>query len=158
MKLTEIVVNEAIIPELGSTDRDGVLTELVEAKLEAGAADPAHGQDLIAKLLERERKGSTGFGRGVAVPHVKHPSVKKMAAAVGLSAGGLDFDALDKQPVYSVFLLISPDDRPEEHLQAMEAIFANLSKESFRRLLRQATTRERVIELLEEADSQHLAG
>jgi len=158
MKLTEIVVNEAIIPELRSTDRDGVLTELVEAMIHAGAADAAHEQDLVAKLLERERKGSTGFGRGVAVPHVKHPSVKKMAAAIGLSPGGIDFDALDKQPVYSVFLLISPDDRPEEHLQAMEAIFGNLSKESFRRLLRQATTREQVIELLEEADSQQLAG
>lgn len=158
MKLTEIVVPEAIIPELHTSDRDGVLTELVSAMVRAGAADPAHEQDLVAKLLERERKGSTGFGRGVAVPHVKHPSVKRMAAAIGLSPGGIDFAAMDNQPVYSVFLLISPDDRPEEHLQAMEAIFGNLSKETFRRQLRQVTTRDEVAELLEEADSQQLAG
>ncbi|MEO0716175.1 MAG: PTS sugar transporter subunit IIA, partial [Planctomycetota bacterium] len=75
----------------------------------------------------------------------------------GVSATGVDFDALDKQPVYTVFLLLSPEDHAEEHLQAMEVIFRNLSKETFRRLLRQATTREDVVELLDEADGSTLA-
>jgi PTS system nitrogen regulatory IIA component len=92
------------------------------------------------------------------VPHVKHPSVKKIAAAVGLSSSGVDFSALDKQPVYSVFMLLSPEDRPEEHLQAMEVIFKNLSKDTFRRLLRQASTLEEVTTLLEEADNQQFVG
>ena len=71
-----------------------------------------------------------------------------LTAARMLSQRGIDFSALDKQPVYSVFLLLSPEDKPEEHLQAMEVIFKNLSKETFRRFLRQATTTDEVMTLL----------
>jgi PTS system fructose-specific IIA component/PTS system nitrogen regulatory IIA component len=76
-----------------------------------------------------------------------------MVAAIGVSARGIDFNALDTQPVYSVFLLLSPEDRPEQHLQAMEAIFKNLSKDTFRRFLRQASSAQDVWTLLEEADA-----
>jgi len=158
MKLTEIILPGAIIARLGSSERDLVITEMVDAMLAANAAEARLRDELIGRILERERRGSTGFGRGIAVPHVKHKSVKKMAAAIGLSPTGVDFNALDKQPVFSIFLLLSPEDRPEDHLQAMEVIFKNLSKETFRRFLRQATTVEEVVTLLEEADGQQLAG
>jgi mannitol/fructose-specific phosphotransferase system IIA component (Ntr-type) len=158
MKLTEIVVTDAVQPALNSAERDSVIAEMIDGLIAAGAADSAHREELLERLLARERKGSTGFGRGVAVPHVKHPSVKKIAAAVGLSSSGVDFSALDKQPVYSVFMLLSPEDRPEEHLQAMEVIFKNLSKDTFRRFLRQATSVDDVTTLLEEADTQQLSG
>ncbi len=158
MKLTEIVHETAILPALGSADRDGVLAELVDALVGAGAIDAGIRDEILAKLIERETKGSTGFGRGVAVPHAKHPGVGRLTAAVGLSERGIDFAALDKQPVYSVFLLLSPQDQPEEHLQAMEVIFKNLSKDTFRRFLRQARSVEEVRTLLEEADSQQLSG
>ncbi|MEL7472939.1 MAG: PTS sugar transporter subunit IIA [Planctomycetota bacterium] len=158
MKLREIVVERAIIPSLASGERDEVIGALLDALIEAGAAPREIRDDLLRSVLEREKKGSTGFGRGVAVPHVKHARVETMAAAVGLSQGGIEFEALDKQPVYSVFLLLSPEDRPEEHLQAMEVIFKNLSKETFRRFLRQASSVDDVTTLLEDADNQQLAG
>jgi len=157
MKLLEIVAEQAILPDLRATDRDEVIAELVDAIVAAGAADPAIRDDLVARVLQREAAGSTGFGRGVAVPHVKHPDATRMAAAVGISRGGVDFNSLDQQPVYSVFLLVSPLDRPEEHLQAMEVIFKNLSKDTFRRFLRQAENVQDVLTLLEEADNQQLA-
>jgi mannitol/fructose-specific phosphotransferase system IIA component (Ntr-type) len=81
-----------------------------------------------------------------------------MSAAIGLSPRGIDFNSLDRQPVYSVVLLLSPEDRPEEHLQAMEVVFKNLGKDTFRRFLRQSTTVEQVCELLAQADSQQLPG
>ncbi|MFG0306517.1 MAG: PTS sugar transporter subunit IIA [Phycisphaerales bacterium JB040] len=158
MNLTDIVVPEAIVPNLQPNERDDVLRELVDRLIEAGAADASIKDQLIERLLERERKGSTGFGRGVAVPHVKHKSITRMAAAIGLSEHGVEFNALDKQPVYSVVLLLSPEDKPEEHLQAMEAIFKNLSKDTFRRFLRQAGSVEDVTTLLDEADHQKLGG
>jgi mannitol/fructose-specific phosphotransferase system IIA component (Ntr-type) len=158
MKLSQIVADGAIVPQLASRDRDQVVTELVDALISSGSASESLRQELINRVLDREKRGSTGFGRGVAVPHVKHKSVTKMAAAVGLSQSGVDFNALDKQPVYSIFLLLSPEDRPEGHLEAMEAIFKNLSKETFRRVLRQATTVEEVRTLLDEADAQQFAG
>ncbi|MFG0292763.1 MAG: PTS sugar transporter subunit IIA [Phycisphaerales bacterium JB050] len=156
MKMLDIVSKQAVIAQLESTTREGVIEELVGALISAGKADEAMRSDLIAKVMERERRGSTGFGKGVAVPHVKHPDVKTMAAAVGISEAGIDFAALDKQPVYSFILLLSPLDRPDEHLQAMEVIFKNLNQDSFRRFLRQATSTEDVMTLLEDADNDDL--
>ncbi len=156
MKLSSLVAEGAIVAQLAARERDDVIKELVDALIDADAAAPSLRDDLVRAVLDRERKGSTGFGKGVAVPHVKHPSVTTMAAAVGLSQGGVDFNALDKQPVYSVFLLLSPEDKPEDHLQAMEVIFKNLSKDTFRRFLRQATSVEEVRTLLGEADNQQI--
>lgn len=156
MKLMEIVSTGAIVPQLKSKVRDGVIAELIDALVSSGTASAAARDELLGHLLERERRSTTGFGAGIAVPHAKHKSVKRVCAAVGLSQSGLDFVSLDMQPVYSVVLLLSPDDRPEEHLQAMEAIFKVLSQETFRRLLRQATTADEVRALLEEIDAQHV--
>lgn len=158
MRMTQLVAGNVILPRLKAAQRDDAIAELVDALITGGAAAQRLRDELIKAVLERERRGSTGFGRGVAVPHVKHKSVKQMTAAIGLSERGIEFNALDKQPVYSVFLLLSPEDRPEEHLQAMEVIFKNLSKDTFRRFLRQAQTAEDVRTLLEEADNQLLAG
>ncbi len=156
MKLTEIIEDGAIIPELQSTERDQVIAELVDSLVSSGAADPGLRDELVSAVLDREHRSSTGFGKGVAVPHVKHASVTALRAAVGLSPRGVEFAALDRQPVYSIFLLLSPADRPEDHLQAMETIFRNLSKDTFRRFLRQASSVDEVRTLLEEADAHQL--
>jgi len=156
MRLPDIVAPAAVITRLQSNQRDAVVTELLDALVAANAAPAAIRDELLVKVLEREARGSTGFGRGVAVPHVKHKGVSKMAAAIGLSQAGIDFNSLDKAPVYSVFLLMSPEDRPEQHLQAMEVIFKNLSKDTFRRFLRQAGSPDEVAVLLEEADGNQI--
>ena len=156
MKMQDIVSKQSVIARLESDTRDEVIKELVDALIRAGKADEALRSDLIAKVLEREKRGSTGFGKGVAVPHVKHPDVETMSAAVGISETGVDFDALDKQPVYSFILLLSPLSRPDEHLQAMEVIFKNLNQDSFRRFLRQSSSAEDVMTLLEDADNEDL--
>jgi len=158
MKLIDLVPEGAVSVQLQSTQRDDVIAEMVDLLIAAGSAEPSARDTLIAKVLSREQTGSTGYGRGVAVPHVKQPAVARMSVAIGLSQTGVDFNALDRQPVYSVFLLLSPIDRPEEHLQAMEAIFKQLSKETFRRQLRQAASVQDVRTLLTEADSKQAAG
>jgi len=153
MKLLDIIVPNAIIPDLASTERDEAIAEIVQALVDAGALSPELREDFVKAIIKREKRGSTGFGHGVAVPHVKHPAISKMAVAVAVSRSGIEFNALDKQPVYSIFLLLSPEDKPEDHLDAMEAIFGNLSQETFRRFLRQAGSIEDVMTLLEEADA-----
>jgi mannitol/fructose-specific phosphotransferase system IIA component (Ntr-type) len=152
MKLSDFIVADAIRPELAATDRDGAIRELVTALATAGGIPESAVDEIVAALVKREQTGSTGFGKGVAVPHVKHPKVSKMAGAVGRSAVGIDFAALDHQPVYTIFLLLSPDNQPQQHLQAMNIIFTNLQKDMFRKFLRQSTTREAIVELLDEAD------
>ena len=156
MKLQDFVVMDAAVPQLAGTERDEVIAELVDGLIGARAAGKALRDELIQQIIDREKHGSTGFGKGVAVPHVKHAKIKKMAAAIGISQNGVDFNALDKAPVYSIVLLLSPKDKPDEHLQAMENIFSNLQKDNFRRFLRQAATRADLADLIEEADAQML--
>jgi len=158
MKLQDIVIENALIPSLEATNREDAIAELVDALISAQAVESTNRDALIESILERERRGSTGFGKGVAVPHVKHDSVNQMAATIGVSAKGVDFNALDRQPVYAIFLLLSPADQPEEHLRAMEIIFGNLSQDTFRRFLRQVNNVDDIVTLIREADSQQLVG
>jgi PTS system nitrogen regulatory IIA component len=152
MKLKEFIVSEAIVPEMAAKDRDGVIRELVSSLSTAGALPATAVDEVVAALVKREQNGSTGFGKGVAVPHVKHAMVKQMSGTIGRSVQGIDFAALDHQPVYSVVLLLSPENQPQQHLQAMNIVFSNLQKDNFRRFLRQSGTREAIVDLLDEAD------
>jgi len=157
MKLADFISTKALVPQLSNNERDEVINELIDSLIDAGDVDASLREQLISRILDRENKGSTGFGKGVAVPHVKHKKIEKMTATIGVSATGVDFNALDKAPVYSIVLLLSPEDRPDEHLQAMENIFRNLQNDTFRKFLRQATTTKDIEELIAEADSHQLA-
>ena len=152
MKLKDFIVREAVVPVLEAGDRDGAIRELVASLAKAGAIGNEAVEPIVAALIKREQTGSTGFGKGVAVPHVKHSSVKQMVGTIGRSVGGIDFAALDHQPVYSIFLLLSPENQPQQHLQAMNIVFTNLQDDMFRKFLRQSETREAIVELLDEAD------
>ena len=152
MKFADFVCFEATIPELQAHDRDGAIAELVSSLDKAGRLRRGKCKELARTVIKREKEASTGMGKGVAVPHVKHKAVKDVVAAIGQSSAGIDFSALDKQPVYSVILLISPADEPDKHLQAMENIFRHLQHEKFRKFLRQCRSMEQIKDLLREAD------
>ncbi len=152
MKLTDLIHGPSIVAELQATDRNGVIRELVQSLADHGAIAAEASEAVARSAITRENQGSTGFGKGVAVPHVKHPSITQMTATIGRSSQGVDFAALDRAPVYTVFILLSPSSAPEGHLAAMERIFRHLQRENFRRFLRQADSREAIVELLKEAD------
>lgn len=83
--------------------------------------------DNIARaILKRESLGSTGIGRGLAIPHVTHPGVKKVTATIVNVSPAVDFDSLDGEAVQGVVLIISPVDRPGDHLRALEHITRRL--------------------------------
>ena len=152
MKFADFVCFEATVPELRAGDRDGVIAELVSSLDEAGKLGKSKRKDITAEIIKRENEASTGMGKGVAMPHVKHDAVCDVVAAVGQSSAGVGFFALDKQPVYSVILMVSPVDKPDRHLQAMEIVFKHLQQEKFRRFLRMCRSSEQIRELLIEAD------
>ena len=152
IKLSDLIAREAIVPELQATDRKGVIRELVQSLADHGQIGAEHAETIAKAVIARENQGSTGFGKGVAVPHVKHECLPRMIAAVGRSSHGIDFAALDRAPVYTVFMLLSPANRPEEHLAAMERIFRYLQRDNFRRFLRQADSGEAMLDLIREAD------
>ena len=152
MRFDEFVCFEATIPELQATDRDGVIMEMVSALAQAGKISNESAKEVTKAVIKRENEASTGMGKGVAVPHVKHAAVKNVVAAIGQSSAGIDFASLDEQPVYSVIVLISPVNNPDKHLQAMENVFRHLQKEKFRKFLRQCRMPAELEDLLKEAD------
>jgi len=152
MKLSDIMVADAIVPELKGAKRDEVIVELVEALAAAGGVPRGSVQEIAASVLKRESQATTGIGKGVALPHAKLKGIKRPIGTIGRSASGIDFAALDSKPVYSVILLLSSPDGPDEHLQAMETIFKHVQREMFRKFLRQSETREAIVDLIHEAD------
>ncbi len=152
MKFADFICFEATIAKLQSKGRDGVIAELVSAIEKAGRLKKGTKEEIIEAVIKRENEASTGMGKGIALPHVKHSSVKNVVAAIGKSNNGIDFSSLDKQPVYSVILMISPVDNPDKHLQAMEIVFKVLQQEKFRKFLRQSRSAEDIEDLLREVD------
>jgi mannitol/fructose-specific phosphotransferase system IIA component (Ntr-type) len=150
--MSDFVVRDAIIPELPATNKEGVIREMVESLRAAGQFRGADLEDIIRAILKREFLGSTGIGRGVAIPHTKHNSVERLIGTVAVSNKGIAFDSLDGEPVHVFVLLISPQDRPGDHLRALENVSRSLRDDNFVRALRAATTREEIIALLDRAD------
>lgn len=152
MKFKDFICFEAAISQLQSGNRDGVIEELVCSLEKNGKLHKESSKSIVKAIIKRENEASTGLGRGVAIPHVKHKAVNEIVAAIGLSENGIDFFALDKMPVHSVILMISPPDDPDKHLQAMENIFKHLQIEKFRKFLRQCRSPEQIKDLFMEAD------
>lgn len=152
MNFADYICFKASVPNMEVDDRDGAISTLVQALDRAGKIRPGTCDEIIASLIAREKEASTGMGKGVAVPHVKHAAVDNLVGNVGQIPVGIDFAALDKQPVFAVILLLSPTDAPDKHLQAMENVFKHLQEEKFRRFLRQSNSKEAIEDLLREAD------
>jgi fructose-specific phosphotransferase system IIA component len=153
MKFSDFICREAIRSNLEADDKKTVIRAMANSLLEAGKIQQKDYESIVEAILKREELGSTGIGRGVAVPHTKHPSIEKLIGTVAISSGGVNFDSLDGEKVHLLFLLVSPPDRPGDHLRALENISRQLRDDMFCRLLKQSKTPEEVWQLLEEADN-----
>lgn len=153
MKFADFVSREAVKADLVADEKEGVIRELTQSLLDAGKIAPNEYESIVKAILKREELGSTGIGRGVAVPHTKHPGVDRLVATVGVSSEGVDFNSLDGEKVQLLFLLISPPDRPGDHLRALENISRQLRDDTFCRFLMQSKNADEILQLLDEADN-----
>src|ERR1700758_207336 len=100
MRMTDFVIRESIIPELSATTKEGVVREWVASLAGTGYFKTTETDDIVRAVLKRELLGSTGIGRGVAIPHTKHSSIERLVGTVALSRPGVNFDSLDGEPVH----------------------------------------------------------
>ena len=156
MKLTDFVVADAILPDLSVDTKEAAIRAMVASLKDCGTIPGDEEESIVAAILKREELGSTGIGNGVAVPHTKHPSADRLIATIALSKGGVDFASLDGEMVHILFLLVSPPDRPGDHLRGLENISRHLRNQNFCNFLTQAKTSQEVVDLLNEADSEGL--
>jgi len=152
MKFSDFVAVDAIRSQVRARSKEGVIREMAQALVDAGSIAAADLESIVKAIMKREDLGSTGIGRGVAVPHTKHPGVGRLVGTVAVSRDGVDFESLDGEPVQLFFLLVSPPDRPGDHLRALENISRQLRDESFCRQLKSATGPADIQRLLAEAD------
>ena len=169
MRLCNFIVRDAIIPALAAPPppptadprdltavarvKEAVVLEMVSALHAAGHFRAADVDEIVRAVMRREQLGTTGIGRNIRIPHSRHPAVDRLIGSLALSREGLPFDSLDGEPVHVFVLLISPQDRPGDHLRALENVSRSLRDDGFVRSLRQATTRETIWGLLD--DSEH---
>lgn len=153
MKFADFICEQAITAQLTAEDKESVIAEMVDSLVRANKITEEDRDSIIKAIMKREELGSTGIGRGVAVPHTKHPSVDRLIGTVGISGEGVDFDSLDGEKVQLFFLLVSPPDRPGDHLRALENISRQLRDDTFCRFLKQAKSASDIQQLLQESDN-----
>jgi PTS system nitrogen regulatory IIA component len=152
MKIKDILKVEAIKTDLGSVKKEDVIKELVDVL--DGSSHLEDKPGIVKSLIERENLGSTGIGQGIAIPHGKTNKVTTLVAAVGVSKQGVDFKALDGEPVYLFFLLVAPKESAGPHLKALARISRLLRDSYFCGQLRKAQTSEEVMNLLVQEDER----
>jgi PTS system nitrogen regulatory IIA component len=148
MRMSEFVIREAISADLKANQKEGVIREMVANLSLAGYFKDNMAEDVVKAILKRELLSSTGIGDGVAIPHAKHPSVDRLVGAVAVSPEGVPFDSVDNDPVFVLVMLISPQERPSEHLRALEGVSRCLKDKNFVRSLREATSQQQIWDLI----------
>lgn len=154
MSFTELLLPNSIIFELDATTRDEALIEILTRIQENGALEDGSFDEISEKLIEREKLGSTGVGSGIAVPHTKHKQFSKPILCIARSGRGVNFGALDGEPVYLFFMLLSPDKNATDHLKALTFISTALRDEFFCKFLKNASSEEEMIDTVKEMDEK----
>ncbi len=152
--IAQLIEAAAVLAEIGATNKEGALKELLAAAQGTGCFDAKAGKGLAKRLAEREAIGSTGLGNGVAVPHVKGEGVKGPTLVLARCKKGMEWQAIDGRPIHILFLLVSPAGEPELHLQGLRWIAGLARNADFRRFLLDARDGEAMRELLRELSSK----
>lgn len=147
MQISQLLKLEGIQLELSSLNKESVLKELADLLEKTDCLNDQ--EQFLQAIWEREDKGSTGIGFGVAIPHGKSNAVKRAGIAFGYSKGGIDYQSLDEKPARIFFMIAVPESSEDEHLQVLAKLSRMLVYEDFRQQLAHLTSKENLIEIIE---------
>jgi nitrogen PTS system EIIA component len=144
------MVRGAILPgpQFQATSREEAISEMVASLRKTSTITEADEKPIVEAILRREKLGTTGIGNTIAIPHSRHHSVQQLAGTLAVSPTGLNWDSVDGDPVYVMVLLVSPPDKPGDHLRALEHVVTRLRDTSFVQALRNAQTADEIWTLL----------
>ena len=154
MDLGDLLTPEGVIPSLKAKSKKQALQELSQRAAELTGLQA---RDLFDTLLQRERLGSTGLGRGIAIPHVKLRSLKNIVCLFARMEEPIEFDSLDNEPVDLIFLLLAPEHAGADHLKALARISRLLREPTAIEKLRAAKDRTALYAVLTEPLASHAA-
>lgn len=150
--MKNFLIREALVPALAATTKEAAIRELVTSLQRAGLFKPNEVDAVVGEVLRREGLGSTGIGRGVAIPHSRFDGLKKLVGTVGISRAGVPFDSIDGQDVKVMFLLVSRPDQPGPHLHALETIVRISESDEFLNKLMNCQSKDEIWELINNID------
>ena len=151
MKITEYIKPEHVKLDLEGHDKQEIIEELVEHM--ADVCSNCDADTLLDAVLNRERDGSTGLEKGIAIPHAKCDAVDKLRIVVGISQDGVEFEAQDGQPSRLFFMMIAPTTESGPHVQAIAKIVKMIKVPGFREKLLKADRPEQIIEAMERVEN-----
>lgn len=138
MDLGDILGPDNVVPDMQAGDRWQAIDELIANLVTTGKIKPEHLEAVTAVVKKRENSMSTGIGFGIGIPHASTELITEVVGALGRSKAGIDFDALDNQPVKIVMLFLVPQGQFQKHLHTLAHIAKLLHKADFRSALEQA--------------------
>jgi PTS system nitrogen regulatory IIA component len=150
MRLTSIMSEELVLPDVRSTAKEGLLSEVVDCLAES--KPEIDREEALRVLLARERLGSTAVGRGFAVPHAKLRSLDGMVACFARSSDGVDFASLDGQPAHLFLALLAPEGAAGLHLKALARASRLFKNATLREQLMVESSRVGLWEIIRNAD------
>ena len=151
MKILEVMPKEAILDDLKSQNKKGILEELV---VPLASSTGLNSEDLVRVLIERERLGSTGIGGGIGIPHGKIKDLESLVLGFGLSRNGINFESIDGEPTHIFFVLITPEDSTGLHLKLLARISRILKNDHFKERLLNAADRDELFEIIKQEDEE----
>ncbi len=146
MKLSRILREDLICLDVKAEDKREVLNGMV--KLLAKKGEITDRAQFLKAIMEREKLASTGVGEGVAIPHARTEAAKELVVAFARSEKGIDFDSLDKEPVYLIFMFAAPERTSDLYLKALARLCRLLTDKPFKDGLIRAKSPREVIELI----------
>jgi PTS system nitrogen regulatory IIA component len=155
MTLLDILSPRSVLVGLQGETKEEIIKELV-GSLESGTV-VADREKVLQAVIEREKIMSTGIGDGIAIPHGKSDAVTRLAAALGIYKRGVDFEALDGEPAYVFFLLVSPANVSGPHIKALARISRLLKNDDFKKRLISAADAAEIMRLIEAEEKRHPA-
>jgi PTS system nitrogen regulatory IIA component len=151
MKILDVLKKQAILDDLKSQTKKGILEELVVPLARITGRDQ---KDLVRVLMDRERLGSTGIGGGIGIPHGKIKDLESLVLGFGLSRKGVDFESIDGQPTHIFFILITPENSTGLHLKLLARISRILKNDQFKQRLHNATDDDEIWGIIKEEDEE----
>ncbi len=152
MRITEFLKLEAVIPQLEARSKGDVISELAAAVAKITPSVPAG--RILEVLQEREKVGSTGMEKGVAIPHGRLGELQQLVACFAVSKEGVDFDARDNKPSHFFFALVAPENSAGVHLKALSKVSRLFRSDSLRDAILAAPTAEAIYALIAQEDGR----
>ena len=149
---SEFLARTFFVPGLAATDKTGVLAELSDLVVSEGIVPPERRGDVLAALVDREEKMSTGMQYGVAIPHAKTELVDRLVTMIALSKAGVPFETLDGEPASIFIATLSPPEDANSHIRFLAVVTRQLANRRVREKVLAATTKEELVAAFERSD------